>query len=137
MSKITSCGVLVKFEGRYVLGHATGQKHFDIFKGKMAGDETYAETAIRECQEESGLVFKEDELLSLGLHDYIKSKMLFIYIAKVSNLNMSDLKCSTWVDHTKLEMDYYATFDFDEMILNVGKSMSKLLLSLKVQIEEY
>ena len=135
MEKVISCGVLVKCQDRYILGHASGQNHFDIFKGRMDKGETYVQTAIRECREESGLIFYEDELKLLGLFDYTKNKNIVIYITKVNDFEFSRLQCTTFLESGKPEMDFYATMDFDEMINKVGKSMSRLLKSLEIEIK--
>jgi predicted NUDIX family NTP pyrophosphohydrolase len=134
---VTSCGVLVKHAGKYILGHATGRIHFDIFKGRMDEGETYLQTALRECQEESGLIFTGEAIHDLGLHDYIKNKMLYLYIGKLEELDMSTMACSTYFDNNILEMDYYESFEFDEMLTKIGKNMRRIFLSLKDTIEAY
>jgi predicted NUDIX family NTP pyrophosphohydrolase len=135
MEKVISCGVLVKYQNRYILGHASGQNHFDIFKGRMDKGENYTQTAIRECQEESGLIFNEDQLKMLGFFDYTKTKNIVIFITKVDDFDMSRLKCTTFLESGKPEMDFYATMDFDEMISKVGKSMGRLLKTLEPEIK--
>lgn len=137
MAKVISAGVLVKFGDRYVLGHATGCEHFDMFKGRMDEGESYIETAIRECREESGLEFKEHELKFLGLHTYTKKKDLVIYIAKVAKLDMSELKCSTFLENGNPEMDYYEMMDWEEMLSKLGRSMSALFKTLESEIKGF
>ena len=136
MSKVISAGIIVKMGDRYVLGHATNQKHWDIFKGRQDEGETFVDTAIRECKEESGLIFEESEIHLLGKFHYTKNKDIVLFIAK-RDVQMSDLICKTFLENNNPEMDYYASFSFDEMIMNVGKSMSKLFQSLETQIKEY
>lgn len=135
--KRTSCGVLVKYGGKYVLGHATGQNHYDMFKGGMESGETIIQTALRECEEESGLIFQEKDLHFISHTDYTSKKDLVIYVAKIDSLNLADLKCTTFIKGStdRLEMDYYALMDFDEMLAKVGKSMSALFAERRSQIE--
>ena len=134
---VTSCGILVKHEGKYILGHATGQKHFDIFKGRMDAGETYLQTALRECREESGLIFEADSLVDLGLHEYIKNKNLYVYLGKLDTVDMSELKCVTFFEDEVVEMDYYEAFEFDEMLAHLGKNLRRILTSLRDTIEAY
>lgn len=134
---VTSCGILVKHDDRYVLGHATGQSHYDIFKGRMEKGETHLETALRECQEESGLIFVKSDLHDLGLHDYIKNKMLYLYIAKISDLDISSLVCSTYYENDILEMDHFESFDFEDMLTKVGRNMRRIFISLEDAIQNF
>lgn len=135
MSKTISAGIIVKVGNRYVVGHATGQSHFDIFKGRQEVGETYIETALRECFEESNLQFKAEDLTFLGKHVYTKKKDLVLFMIEVNEVAMSDLRCWTHLDNGNYEMDYYATFEFEEMTQKVGPSMGKLLASLRKEIE--
>lgn len=137
MSKETSSGILVKHGNRYILGHATGNNHFDIFKGRLEKGETLVQGAIRECWEESSLTFKEDDLTFLGKFEYTAKKNLAVFITKVNDISMGDLHCNTHFQNGNVEMDFYATFTFDELLLKVGKSMSKVLKELQKNIEEF
>lgn len=134
---VTSCGILVKHGDKYVIGHATGQKHFDIFKGRMDAGETHLQTALRECREESGLIFEGKDLHDLGLHDYLKQKMLYLYITKVDAVDMAALTCTTFFDDDILEMDYYEEFYFEEMLTHLGKNMRRIFITLQDAIEDY
>lgn len=136
--KVISAGILVKTsDNRFLLGHATGQKHFDIFKGRQEFGETNEQTAIRECKEECGLVFDSAHLHSFGVLNYTKKKNLALFITKIYTFNMSDLKCTTFTDIGLPEMDYYATFSFDEMLSNVAPAMRKVMESHREEIEAY
>jgi len=138
MSKVISAGILVKIQSnQYALGHATNNKHWDIFKGRQDEGETFVQTALRECQEESGLVFQESDLKFLGKFDYTKKKDIVIFIARVENLDFSGLKCTTFLENGDPEMDYYAPFTFDLMLEATATSMSNVLKSLSIQIKEF
>lgn len=137
MAKVISCGVLVKYGDRYILGHVTGCEHWDIFKGRQDEGETDIQTALRECEEESSLVFTEDRLHFLGHFIYTKAKDLTIYITKLKDVEMTDLNCTTLLENGKPEIDYYNTFSFDDMIGSVGKSMSKVLKDLETTIKDF
>lgn len=137
MAKVISSGILVKFGDKYILGHATGCDHYDMFKGRMDEGESYIDTAIRECKEESGLEFKKHELKFLGLHLYTKKKDLAIYIAKVSSIDMDALKCSTFLENGNPEMDWYVTVTWEDMLTKLGHSMSLLFKTLESEIENF
>jgi len=137
MTKVISAGVLVKYGDKYVLGHATGCEHYDMFKGRMDEGESYIETAIRECREESGLEFQESDLTFLGLHPYTKKKDLVIYIAKIPFLDERTLHCSTFLENGKPEMDYYDVMTWEDMLLHLGRSMSALFKSLENEIKDF
>lgn len=136
--KTISAGILVKTsDNRYLLGHATNQYHYDIFKGRQESGETNEETAIRECREESGLIFSKIHLHSFGVLNYTKKKDLALFMAKIDSFSMSDLKCTTFLDNGDPEMDFYRTFSFDEMLSNVAPAMRKVMESHREEIEAY
>jgi len=137
MAKITSCGIVVKYDDKYVIGHVSGQHHHDIFKGKMNDGETWADTAIRECKEESGLAFTESDIKFLGHFNYTQKKNLVVYIAKIQELDVDSLICTTYLENSRPEMDYYSVVSFDELIQKTGKNMSRILKSLENDILNY
>lgn len=139
MTAVTvSAGIIVKCNGKYILGHVTGTERFDIFKGRAEAGESYYETAIRECEEESSLIFNaDDDMKCLGYNFYTPKKDIFLYVAKRNNINVNDLKCTILMENKAPEMDYYEAFTFDEMVSKVGKSMKYLLKGFKEDIESY
>jgi 8-oxo-dGTP pyrophosphatase MutT (NUDIX family) len=138
MSKVISAGILVQVHSDgYVLGHVTNCTHWDIFKGRQDEGETLVQTAIRECQEESGLIFQESDLKFLGKFDYTKKKDIAIYITKLDGLDISTLKCTSLLENSDPELDYYAEFSFDTMLSSVGSAMNKVLSSLESEIKEH
>lgn len=137
MTKQISAGILVKVSDNYLVGHATDCQHFDIFKGRQEKGETYLETAIRECEEESGLQFSVYDLKDLGFYNYTKKKDLAIYIAKMSYINLEKLKCTSFLDNGKPEMDYYKLFDWDTLLIKLGHSMSMLIVNLEKEIKAF
>src|SRR5215471_13127153 len=74
-----SCGVIVT-DGEYVLlGHATRSPRWDIPKGVVEPGENFAEAAIRELLEETGLAVPAVELVELGVHPYLRGKDLALF----------------------------------------------------------
>jgi predicted NUDIX family NTP pyrophosphohydrolase len=85
MGKTLSCGVVVLNEhGGVLLCHATETRHWDIPKGMGEGDETPLVTALREMDEETGVVIDGARLLDLGRFDYRADKTLHLFAARVT-----------------------------------------------------
>ncbi len=111
----TSVGVFIRNgQGFWLLGHATGQRHWDIFKGMPDPGETPAQTALRELQEETGLIIAPHELSDTGIHAYRPDKKLHIFTAQVE-ADCSTLKCTSFFEHPKTkqtiaEMDAFAWY---------------------------
>ena len=79
MSKL-SCGILFIKDCKLLIGHVTGQKHWDIPKGKIEDGETPIQAAIRETYEEAGIVVQETELRDLGQHPYRRGKQIHLFV---------------------------------------------------------
>lgn len=131
MSKKISCGILLhKKNGSILLGHATGMNHWDIFKGVQEIGESYAETAIRETQEECGLLIKEENLIFHGHFKYMKGKDLVIFSAVIDEISLDDLHCSTFVNiegrQPFPEIDKYNYFSKDEFLDVSSRSLYHL-----------
>lgn len=76
-----SCGILFVRDGHLFIGHTTGQKHWDIPKGKIEPGETPIEAAIRETYEETGYVVRdESSLRDLGEVPYRRGKQLHLFM---------------------------------------------------------
>lgn len=89
-----SCGIIFYKDGQILIGHTTGQGHWDLPKGKAEPGETFKQAAVRECFEETSFVISEEHLILLGEVPYRKGKrlVLFFYIAQ-DKPKASDLKC--------------------------------------------
>jgi 8-oxo-dGTP pyrophosphatase MutT (NUDIX family) len=137
MAKTVSAGILVKCKDKYVIGHVTGNSHYDIFKGRTETGESVLQTAIRECKEESSLTFTGAEMLYLGLNNYTPKKDLALFIAKNDNVEIEKLACEMLMENGEPELDFYEIVTFDEMITKVGKSMKKVLKYLEKDIKSF
>ena len=94
-----SVGVFIQnIQGQWLLGHATGQKHFDIFKGMPEPNESPIETALRELQEETGIIIASNALEDTGLHSYRADKKLHIFKTFLE-VDPSQLKCTSFFEH--------------------------------------
>lgn len=134
--KTTSCGILIlNKDNKILLGHVTGQKHWDLPKGLNENNENYMDTAIRETLEETSLKIDKTKCKKLGEFNYNKSKNLVLFVYKIEEIKMNELKCSSnFVNHytkkDELEIDGFQLFSFEEAKTKVCSSMKKVLESL-------
>lgn len=114
-----SVGVFIQnADGQWLLGHATGQKHWDIFKGMPDPDEFPHQTALRELREETGLIVPASSLHDTGIHAYRSDKKLHIFQCSM-DLNPATLACTSFFEHPKTkvstpEMDAFAWYTPEE-----------------------
>jgi len=131
----TSCGVIVT-DGRLVLlGHATRSPRWDIPKGTAEPDENFADAAVRELREETGLVASPDELAVLGVHPYLRSKDLALF--RWEPRQLPDPESLTCNSHFPLpngtllpEFDRFGLFPWDEALSRIGKNLARILSSI-------
>lgn len=133
-----SCGVIIINEQNEILmGHVTGQKFHDIPKGLLEEGEEPLVCAMRECQEETGLLLESTKLSDLGLHNYNNEKKLhlFTYHTLKTEIDTTKLVCNSFFEHfytKKLlpEVDSFHWVSTKNIEASCAKSMSKLLLKL-------
>jgi len=132
-SKKPSCGILVVDDAlnKILLCHVTHQKHWDIPKGRPDDDEAEIDTAIRETREECGLVFNQNDLLSLGKFEYTKNKDLVLYLVNVDSTIERTFVCETkCFDHKGVEIyenDDWKWVEFDKIEKHCTSNMFKVL----------
>lgn len=128
-----SCGIIFYNNGQILIGHATGQRHWDLPKGKVESGETYKEAAIRECSEETGFIVRKDELYFLGEVPYRKGKrlVLFFYIPNTYP-ELRDLECtSTYTNKygmKKPELDKFLYIPVEECPNYLTERMCKSII---------
>lgn len=136
-----TCGIIFYRDGQILIGHTTGQEHWDLPKGKAEGDESYAEAAVRECYEETGYSIDEEDLLYLGEVSYRKGKrlVLFFYTAKYKP-KADELKCiSTYTNkygQQKPELDKFKYIDVEDCELYLTTRMCNSIIKAVTQFEE-
>ena len=137
----TSCGVIVTDGERILLGHATRSPRWDIPKGTAEPDENFADAAVRELREETGLAAPPDELVALGVHPYLRGKDLALFVWASQPLpNPRELSCNS---HFSLpngtllpEFDRFELFPWEEALTRVGKNLARLLMALATEVRQ-
>lgn len=128
-----SCGIIFYRDGQILVGHTTGQQHWDLPKGKTEGDETFKEAAVRECYEETGFSIDESDLLLLGEVSYRKGKrlVLFFYTAKYKP-DPDELQCnSTYTNRygqKRPELDKFKYIDVEDCELYLTERMCSSII---------
>jgi 8-oxo-dGTP pyrophosphatase MutT (NUDIX family) len=132
MAKRISCGVIVTDGSRLLLGHATRWPRWDIPKGLAEPGESLTATAMRELQEETGLIVREAELHPLGTHPYLRDKDLALFAWTPSPIPAAEtLVCrSTFTlpnGSVLPEFDRFGWFEWDAALGKVGKNLARVL----------
>jgi 8-oxo-dGTP pyrophosphatase MutT (NUDIX family) len=132
MPKRTSCGVIITDGSRILLGHATRSPRWDIPKGVAESDETLAAAAVRELEEETGLLVPEGDLRPVGVHTYMRDKDLALFVWTPPELPSPDkLSCrSTFTLPSGAivpEFDRFGLFPWEEALTKVGKNLARVL----------
>lgn len=133
---MTSCGVLVTDGNHILLGHATRSPRWDIPKGVAEAGESFAETAARELNEETGLAAPPRQLVELGVHTYLRGKDLALFAWLPQPLpDPTTLTCSSYFtlpNGAQLpEFDRFGLFPWEEALSRVGKNLARVLASVR------
>lgn len=115
-----SCGlVIVNDRAEVLLCHVTGHDHWDLPKGGLRAGESTVEAALRETEEETGLVLGADMLLDLGRLPYRPRKDLHLYALRMQRFDTAGLVCrSRFVDgrgERQPEMDGFRWVPFAQV----------------------
>lgn len=136
-----TCGIIFYRDGQILIGHTTGQDHWDLPKGKTEGDESFEEAAVRECYEETGYEVDESDLLFIGDVSYRKGKrlVLFFHTAKYKP-DPKDLQCnSTYTNkygYERPELDKFMYIDVEDCELYLTDRMCKSIVKAVTQFQK-
>jgi len=99
---VSSAGIIIT-NGKKLLGVFPASKdNWDIPKGKKKNSkESDINCAIRECEEETGIILSKSDLIDIGIFPYTSQnligKKLHLYIYKTSDLpEISEMKCNSY-----------------------------------------
>lgn len=137
-----SCGVIIINENNEILmGHVTGNKHYDLPKGMIDENESPLVCAIRECKEETSIELNKEELYDLGEHKYNKEKNLHLFLVykNKNEIDIKNLECHSFFEDfytkkLKPEVDGFSWIEIDKIKEYTAKSMGVLLESIKENI---
>lgn len=134
MLKISSGIIILNDYNELLLGHSTGNKHYDIPKGLIDDTETPIDCALRECMEEFSLSIDKNKLIDLGEHKYIKGKNLYLFLFNCikKDIDINSLSCKSFFTHPiskKLlpEIDSFKWCPISDIPLFLTKNMSYLI----------
>jgi 8-oxo-dGTP pyrophosphatase MutT (NUDIX family) len=136
--KTTSYGVLIRNEhGQLLMAHATGQKHWDIPKGGAEEGESPRAAALREVQEETGIVLAPDSLEDLGRFKYLARKDLHLFgvVLPTRDCDITACRCTSFFPHHASgvmtpEVDRFKWVEVADIPSLAAKSMTALLRTL-------
>lgn len=136
MARRISCGVLVTDGERLLLGHATRSPRWDIPKGLAEPGEDPRGAALRELEEETGLVASPEALHELGTHAYLPGKDLALFAWMPRPMpDPSALvcrSCFTLRGGALLpEFDRFGLFAWDEALSRTGKNLARVLAAVR------
>jgi 8-oxo-dGTP pyrophosphatase MutT (NUDIX family) len=137
--KITiTCGVLITDRERLFICHPTDSKHWDIPKGRKEGWEMIGEAAVRELQEETGLVLASRDIRYIGIWDYKPGKDMVLFSHRTNSMpDPSQCFCpSTFEANGQqiAEMDDWAVVSWDDAIARMNPDLARVLTTARAQI---
>ena len=137
MARQVSCGVIVRRRsGELLLCHATGRGYWDIPKGVREPSESSIEAALRELDEEAGLLLAAEAVTDLGVHAYLSRKDLHLFLVDppIATIATEGRRCRTLLTTRQgrelPEVDAYRWATRDEVPYLCGKNMARVLGSL-------
>lgn len=134
---IISCGLIITYKNKILLGHVNNKTFWDIPKGQLEDNETYLECCLREVKEEMGLDlhYAKRNFVDLGLFNYSKDKSLYLFKYECNKFfDLRKLKCTSYYEKNNIkypEIDYFKYIDFSEIYKytngKLGFLLSKIL----------
>ena len=131
-----SCGVLILNERRELfMAHVTGTPHWDIPKGLKDDGELPLDAALRETEEEIGLMLRGKNLSDMGEMAYLPRKRLHLFTLAMaaSELDPHACRCTSMFQDRKTgkdlpEADRFAWIPLHEVRRHCAARMGKLLV---------
>ena len=118
---LTSCGLIITDGSLCLLCHVTlsSPSRWDLPKGVMEDGESAIDCVVREVYEETGVVVDIDNLLDLGIFDYMPNKNLHLFVSEQETLPpVNKMTCvSTFERYGKdyPEVDNYMYCSFKDL----------------------
>ncbi|MBX6373458.1 MAG: NUDIX hydrolase [Acetobacteraceae bacterium] len=117
---------------RILLGRPPQSRLWDIPKGVAAPGETFAQAALRELEEETGLRAEPEALIPLGVHAYMPGKDLALFAWQPEAMpDPATLRCRSFVrlpSGARIpEIAAFAVVPWDEALTLVGRNLARVL----------
>lgn len=130
-----SAGIVFVTDNKILLGHSTGNRHWDVPKGHVEENETPILAAIRETKEESGVTATAEELEDLGEYKYRSDKKLHLFLCREKDIDITQFKCTSYFTHFSgkelPEIDNLQWFSFEEAIEGkLAKNMKRVITEI-------
>jgi 8-oxo-dGTP pyrophosphatase MutT (NUDIX family) len=140
MPLLTSAGVIITDGHHILLGHATNSPRWDIPKGIAEQGESFVAAAVRELEEETGLVVPAGALCDLGVHVYRPGKELALFAWTPAEMPLPEhLVCRSMFALRNgamvPEFDKFGVFAWDAALRKVGRSLARLLGQVREELE--
>lgn len=138
--KFLSAGCIILNPGikKFLILHTTNNHFWDIPKGLVEKHEQFFSAAIREVSEETGLVYKPENLRDLGRFTYTPDKDLYLFLIhdfKLTEKSLPSLKCfstfETYNGRRLPECDKYNLITYNEMYVYFSASMTRVFKTLE------
>jgi len=126
--RITSCGILIQVDDKYLVCKSSGSNVWGIPKGQKDKGETNKECAIREVEEETSIKI-EKEKLTLFLKYPSKTKDIVVYQATLAE-QPPNLICSTILPNGLPENDEFRWVTKEEALGLVKNHMTQIFQKL-------
>lgn len=128
-----SCGVLIEYNNKFLIGHASGQKNnYGIPKGGQEEGEDDKTTALRELYEETNIQLQPEDLSDIPFLKYrAKSGKYIVVFRHTLQEEPKDVFCHSTVEGTgRQEFDYFVWLTKEEARLMVKNHMREIFKAL-------
>lgn len=128
MKTKVSAATIIHYNGSVLIGHVTGDRHWDLPKGGVDNGETFLDGAIRECQEEFGIDLDPEYMRFVGQLPYNKKKDIAVFLYDMGEEYPTDrMNCCSYVngdiDHP--EIDQYQWVEKSRVLKYFSPVMGK------------
>jgi len=134
--KQITCGVLITNGTQLLICHPTHNVTWNLPKGRQDPGESFAETAVRELAEETGIELTIDQIEFLGEYEYKHNKQIVLFKHSVEQMpDVKTLHCPSLFDYHGVmtpEMDNYAVVDYDTAFKMLNRDLTKVLRTIFV-----
>lgn len=134
--KVATCGVLITDGTNLLICHPTYNVTWNLPKGRQDPGETFAETAVRELAEETGIELAIDQIEFLGEYPYKTNKPIVLFKHTVEQMpDIATLHCPSMFDYRGVptpEMDNYAVVDYPTAFKMLNGDLAKILRTIFV-----